>query len=133
MTRDPESATVNDALNKLEEGGAIETEYSECDDEPAHSLTDEGQSYIERRLETSTEHQLVLLQVHWNMKCAELPTTVSRVRELFRFVAEFRDGHGVNLLRVLDENRDRFETDPFPEFAEPTLRRFDPYGLEVGR
>jgi len=45
MTRDPEEAAVNDALNELEEDGKIGTEYE--NGELRHQLTDDGQAYVE--------------------------------------------------------------------------------------
>jgi DNA-binding PadR family transcriptional regulator len=125
VDRDPDEAAVNDAVNQLEEAGKVETEYAEGE-EPQHSLTEHGEEYMERRLAESADHQLFLLQLHWNYSCVEQPTTKQTIAELFGFAETFRDDHGVNILRVWDDHRDQVETDPIPEFAEPTLRRFDP-------
>lgn len=124
--RDPTEAAVTDALNELEAEGKVESEFSEDDEEPTYSLTGEGEAYVEQQIQTDAETQLSMLQLHWNVKCAEKDTTVEQLRTLFDFVADVRDDHGVNLLRTLEAHRDVIEPDPIPDLSEPTLRRYDP-------
>lgn len=123
--RDPTDAVVTDALNEFEEEGLIDTEY-EGGEEPKHSLNDEGADYAEGLIQEKAGAQLMLLQLHWNSVCVEADSTKEAIDKLFCFVAKLRDDIGVNVLRTHQENRDSVEEDPLPDFAEPTLSRFDP-------
>ena len=124
MTRDPEEAAVNDALNELEEDGKISTEYE--NGELRHQLTDDGQAYIESRIAESPAHQMLLLQMSWNDSAMKEETLKKQLDSLFCFVAKVRDEIGVNLLRAREEQKEHIDQDPLPEFTEATLQRFDP-------
>jgi DNA-binding PadR family transcriptional regulator len=123
--RDPDQAAVTDALNELEEDGLIDTEYTEEDEMPQHTLTDEGVDTAEETIREKADAQLMLLDLHWNRHCVEADTEAEALEELFRFVAKVRDDMGVNLLRAYQDVRNSIEQDPLPEFDESTLRRFD--------
>jgi DNA-binding PadR family transcriptional regulator len=124
--RDPDQAAVTDALNELEEDGLIDTEYTEEDELPQHTLTDEGLDAAEETIREKADAKLLLLDLHWNNHCVEADTEAEALEELFRFVAKVRDDMGLNLLRAYQDVRDSIEQDPLPEFDESTLRRFDP-------
>jgi DNA-binding MarR family transcriptional regulator len=124
--RDLDQAAVTDALNELEEDGLIDTEYTEDDELPQHTLTDEGVDAAEEIIREKADAQLELLDLHWNRHCVEADSEAEALEELFRYVAKFRDDIGVNLLRTYQDVRDSIEQDPLPDFDESTLQRFDP-------
>jgi len=124
VERSSEEASFNDALNRLEEEGKIESTV--LDDDVAFSLTDKGNKFIQSRLSESEELQIMLLNMHWDTMCATVEDKSAQLMMLFDFVIHMRDEIGVNLLRVHYDLCDDVEAHPIPVIHENTVETFDP-------
>lgn len=121
---------VRKSLEELLSEGHIEEEWDSESQDHRYSLTPGGKEYAEEQICEDDDMALFLFKLMWNDRVNDRPWAEDgdNQKKFLRIALTMRDDIGVNIVRVLKRNSDKYEGGPqiAEDAPEHVLEEFDP-------